>query len=321
MLDIRKIKNGYWWKAQEKYESLIRGENKLKELTIQITDRCNMNCPKCNKTNFTFEDMDTDKVLDIISEAYLLGLEHIHFTGGEATLHSDFPKMIQECRRYDLRIDMSTNGKFTYQKAVEMYKAGLDSINISWDFIDQSPECIDFINDFDWKVFINHMVMPSNYMELVQFLVHIKENYPYIIDIQLMPPRGTADKFTVGQLFTYNQEIASGCYDIAKDRFPMVENKVLDILNDCGTYNGIYHQPITWKCHRSKSELRVGTKGYSTCTYLYRDGLILCDLEKSVKAAWEICKEFGKNSPPCDMCDKSCSPEVAYFNYFVENKI
>jgi organic radical activating enzyme len=322
MLDIRKIKNGYWWNAQEKYDALINGDNSLQEMTIQITDRCNMNCPKCNKTNWSYQDMETMKVLEIIEEACDLGLQHIHFTGGEATLHQDFPAMIKHCKNHNLRVDMSTNGKFTCKKALEMYEAGLDSINISWDFINQPPECISFIDGFGFNVFLNHMVMPGNYFELPNFLNHIKNNYPFIIDIQLMPPRGTADKFTDKQIKEFLEFEVEYCYEVSKDRFPMVQNKIMDILTDGIPERGIYHQPINWECHRAKKELRVGSKGFTTCTYLYRDGHVACGLDKSVEEAWNICKDFcSKKNPPLETCDYSCSPEVAYFNYFVENKL
>lgn len=322
MLDIRKITNGYWWDAQGKYETLIKGEITLKELTVQVTDRCNMNCPKCNKVNFTFEDMGTYDILRIIEEACALGLKHVHFTGGEPTMHPDFIGIVQYCRDHGLRIDMSTNGKFDDTYTEKLVKAGIDSINVSWDFIDKIPECFTGTFPSEVRWFINHMVMPSNYKELPSFLEHIKQFYPYIVDIQLMPPRGTADKFTEEQrLDYYTKTVVQDSYYISKNRFPMVEKKVFGILLDKKATEGIYHTPITWPCHRSKVELRVGPKGFATCTYLYRDGHITCDLTHSVKEAWELCQSECKGAPPIpSMCDYSCSPEVANFNFFVETR-
>jgi hypothetical protein len=100
----------------------------------------------------------------------------------------------------------------------------------------------------------------------------------------------------------------------------MVAAKLDEILSYPGTDKGVYHQAIKWPCHRSKQELRVGSKGFSTCTYLYRDGYTSCGLNKSVKEAWDICKEECLKAPPSSMCETSCSPEVANFNYFVEEK-
>lgn len=324
MIDIRKIKNGYWWDAQGKYDALIRGDISLRELTIQVTDKCNMNCPKCNKTNFTFQDMDTDTIMRVITEACDLGLKHVHFTGGEPTMHPDFISIVQECKNRNLRIDMSTNGKFDNDYADKLVGAGIDSINVSWDFMDMVPLCFSG-NEVNSKVrwFVNHMVMPSTYLELSEFLSFIKEKYPFIIDIQLMPPRGTAKKFSEEELMSLEYtDLLEKCYNISKNRFSMVESKIFTILSDPGASKGIYHNFIKWPCHRSKVELRIGTKGFATCTYLYRDGHVTCDLNHSVKEAWEMCQEECKGSPPIpSMCDYSCSPEVANFNYFVENRL
>jgi MoaA/NifB/PqqE/SkfB family radical SAM enzyme len=323
MIDIRKITNGYWWDAQGKYDTLIGNKLSLKEITIQVTDRCNLACPKCNKVNFTFKDMDTYDILKIIDEAYDLGLKHVHFTGGEPTMHPDFIGIVKYCRAYGLRIDMSTNGKFNDEYINELALAGIDSVNVSWDFIDKVPDCFKNWKPSEIRWFINHMVMPSNYKELPDFLKHIKEFYSYIIDIQLMPPRGTADKFTKEQIEDYYTDaIVKESFNIAKDRFTMVEKKLSDILIDKEAPKGIYHTKISWPCHRSKVELRVGPKGFATCTYLYRDGHVTCGLDNSVKEAWERCKNECQGKPPVPhMCDYSCSPEVAYFNYFVENRI
>jgi MoaA/NifB/PqqE/SkfB family radical SAM enzyme len=324
VIDIRKITHGYWWNAQKKFEMLVNNEtSKLFELTMQITDRCNLNCPKCNRINFTFEDMKLTDIIRIITEAKALGLKHIHFTGGEATLHPNFIEIIELCKIKDLRVDMSTNGIFSASYEQTLLASGIDSVNVSWDFVDVVPECFTRKQSNKRKIlwFINHMVMPSNFLELPAFLKMIKEQYPYVVDIQLMPPRGTADKFTKDQILQFN-ELIPECMEISKFRYPMVEFKLNEILADPRADEGIYHQEIKWQCHRSKTELRVGTKGFSTCTYLYRDGHVTCDLSKSVAEAWQMCKEECASAPPQPkMCPYSCSPEVVNFNKYVEEAI
>jgi len=326
MIDIRTIKNGYWWDSIGKFDALVNNELSLRELTMQITDRCNMNCIKCNKRNFTFEDMKSEDVVRIINESCDLGLKHIHFTGGEPTLHADFVDFVKLCRSKDLRIDMSTNGMFNYEMGKSLVDAGINSINVSWDYIDKEPECISFIGDFPIKVFLNHMVIPDNYDKLCDFLLHVF-NLKFIEDIQLMPPRGDAQKFTKEQINDFCQavdksHVLSRSIVSGKRRFPMVAYKICDLLTDSEADKGIYHERISWPCHRSKAELRVGCKGFVTCTYLYRDGHITCGLDHSVKDAWEKCMIECESIPPVKhMCDFSCSPEVCYFNYFVENRM
>jgi len=322
MFDIRRIKNGYWWKASEKFDSLISGENKLIEMTIQITDKCNKNCPKCNKINMTNLDIPKDTITRIIDQGCELGLKHIHFTGGEPTMHEDFPYIVEYCKKKDLRIDASSNGKFSKEIGESLAKAGINSMNISWDYIDEPPDCIDFIFDLGFDVFINHMVMPDNYMELLAFLNYIRLKYDKVIDIQLMPPRGDAEKFTTQEIIEFEEKMMGKCYIVSKKRFPMIANKIYELLSCPETEHGIYHHKIKWECHRRKSEIRIGPKGFATCTYLYRDGHVTCSLDKSVKEALELCKKECSAIPPIkEMCDYSCSPEIAYFNFFIDKEI
>jgi hypothetical protein len=267
--------------------------------------------------------MPTEKVLSILEQALALGLKHVHLTGGECTLHEGLPIFVDWCAERNIRIDLSSNGEFEEDKYKEISRAGLDSINISWDFIDQPPKCIGFVSQYSPLVFVNHMVMPSNFCRLPDFLREIRANYPFVVDIQLMPPRGTAKKFTDLEVAYFNKEIAVPAYLEAFDqgkpiRFPMVEAKVLEMLGPLA-YQGVYHPVIKWPCHRMKGELRVGCKGYSACTYLYRDGKILAGPEVSVADAWTTCKKTCEASPPLPgMCDWSCSPEVSCFNLLVE---
>jgi organic radical activating enzyme len=322
MFDIRRIKNGYWWKATEKAEALVNGSNKLTEMTMQITDECNMNCPKCNKINMTNKDIPLDTVLRIIEQGCTLGLKHIHLTGGEASLYKDLPYVVEYCRSKNLRIDISSNGKFSREVGEALAKAGISSMNISWDFIDNPPDCLDFIFDLGFDVFINHMVMPDNYIELLAFLNYVREKYPKVIDIQLMPPRGDAEKFTTEEIIEFEEKMVEPCYMVSNKRFPMVANKIRELLSSPEAEKGIYHNKIQWECHRRKSEIRVGPNGFATCTYLYRDGHVTCGLDKSVREALDLCIKDCCGIPPIrEMCDYSCSPEIAYLNYFIDKEI
>jgi len=320
MIDVCKMKHRYWWAAKDKFDALVENRPYLQEMTIQITDRCNLSCEKCNKRSFENRDMPFDKVIEIINQGKALGLRHIHFTGGEPTLYPEFHEVVRHCVSKGIRVDMSTNGYFNEDVMKKIVDAGINSINVSWDDIWKKPPCIDFVFDYDRDIFLNHMVMPSSYFKLVDFLIYVMQ-YPKIVDVQLMPPRGDAEKFTKSQINAFNVCVSPRVFEISKHRFPMVQRKILYLLDD-GATEGIYHRPIDWTCHRSKMELRVGNKGYSTCTYLYRDGLQMCSLDKSVEEAFEICKrKCAKKGKPTEMCDQSCSPEVAYFNYNVEKAI
>jgi len=319
-IDICKIEHGYWWNSKQKFKALITDKPFLQEITIQITDRCNLTCPKCNKISFEDKDIPIFVIIRILKESLELGLLHVHLTGGEPTLHPDLSEIIRFCRLNRIRVDMSSNGYFSEDTYKSIVSAGINSVNISWDYIEKVPPCFDFIFDYSVDIFVNHMVIPNNYHELPLFLKIVSCRYPKIIDIQLMPPRGSADKFSKMQIKTFKEIYVGSSFEIAKNRFPMVQRKIVYLLGDSAD-KGIYHEKISWPCHRSKMELRVGNKGFSTCTYLYRDGTYFCDIKQSVAHAFDICKKKCFNNNNKFSCSTSCSPEVAYFNYNVEKEI
>ena len=140
------------------------------------------------------------------------------------------------------------------------------------------------------------------------------ENYAEDIVLQIAPKDAI--------IIEFEDKMVEKCYAVSKKRFPMVADKIRETLSCPEAEHGIYHHRIKWECHRRKAEIRVGAKGFTTCTYLYRDGHITCPLDKSVKEAFELCKRKCSGIPPIrEMCDYSCSPEIAYFNYFLDKEI
>ena len=70
-----------------------------------VTSRCNLNCRHCYTLPYRFErDLDTNIVKKIIEEAADVGVEHIHYTGGEPLLRNDIFDILK--RTIELGIDI-----------------------------------------------------------------------------------------------------------------------------------------------------------------------------------------------------------------------
>ncbi len=71
----------------------------LKELKIELTNKCSRNCKHCssNATNSidNLKVLDFDDVSRIIKEAKLMGAETIVFTGGEPLMYDRLPELIK----------------------------------------------------------------------------------------------------------------------------------------------------------------------------------------------------------------------------------
>jgi len=330
-IDIRNVKNSYWWNSKKKQENILiflKGNPaSLTEITIQITDKCNRRCIKCNRISFTDSDMSRDSVIKIIKQSRDMGLEHVHLTGGEPTQHPNIVFIIGFCKKSGLRIDLSSNGFFSKDLAIRMCNAGLDQINISYDSLSDVPPGLHYARYAGLNTFVNHMVLPSNYREMPEFIRRLHNDFPFVIDIQLMPPRGTAKKFSRKEIRDYVKNYARPSKELACEfGYKMLAAK-LDVVLGTNEHEwglaeqGIYHRLIDVPCMRGATEIKVGVKGYSPCTYLYRDGFfisgITTPLDESFKKSIEFC---FKSSPPNRMCQKSCSPELANFNVNVYKK-
>jgi len=92
----------------------------LNRLVINITTRCNFNCPHCLR-----EPLDADKTIKmdmpielfekILKGAKKLNYKMINFTGGEPILHPQFKKLVELTCRYGYYYTIVSNGWF-YQE-------------------------------------------------------------------------------------------------------------------------------------------------------------------------------------------------------------
>ena len=127
----------------------------IKHIRFSITSKCNYNCIYCDQegfipktSNLTVEEIT--KLCKILAE--ILNVTRIKFTGGEPLCRDDIVQIIKNVADLHLYkdISMTTNGFLLYEKAEELFKAGLNRINIS--LASLSPEVYNKVygsNSFD----------------------------------------------------------------------------------------------------------------------------------------------------------------------------
>jgi len=104
---------------------------------VALTYRCNLRCSfcyaGCNCTRGNSAEMSTDevkKVLRVIRED--ADVPSVSFTGGEPTLRTDLPELIEHARSIGLRVNLISNGnRITAEYARTLEAAGLNSAQIS----------------------------------------------------------------------------------------------------------------------------------------------------------------------------------------------
>jgi hypothetical protein len=98
-------------------------------LTIEITDECNISCRACYKRKGSgFRSLsEIDRDLD--AAVKLRPLHTITISGGEPTLHPDLYRIIKMVKARGRHVFLLTNGLLTDEKLLEQLRhAGLDSI-------------------------------------------------------------------------------------------------------------------------------------------------------------------------------------------------
>ncbi len=106
------------------------GTDRLKLASVEITQRCNMQCPYCNQIK-TDRDMPVstfNRLLDFLNAE---GFDAVALGGGEPTLHPDLPELLQLATERGLQTGLTTNCRAT-ALVNELFAANLlDSFGVS----------------------------------------------------------------------------------------------------------------------------------------------------------------------------------------------
>jgi radical SAM protein with 4Fe4S-binding SPASM domain len=109
-------------------------------MDLAITYRCNNDCAHCyNARERNFPELHTENWKHILDQLWGLGVPHIVFTGGEATLRNDLPELIAHAESNGQITGLNTNARRLadpryVQKLVE---AGLDHVQITVESCDE----------------------------------------------------------------------------------------------------------------------------------------------------------------------------------------
>lgn len=123
-------------------------------LRISVTDKCNLRCrycmPECGVELIPHEELLTlEEIYRVVRIMEGIGIKKIRITGGEPLVRKNIIKLIEDIHALDgiEEIAMTTNGVFFGEKAKDLKRAGLDSVNISLDTMNQ--ESFKKITGFD----------------------------------------------------------------------------------------------------------------------------------------------------------------------------
>src|SRR5512141_2360540 len=103
-------------------------------MDLAVTYRCNNDCAHCyNARERNFPELTTGQWLKIIDQLWALGVPHIVFTGGEATLRNDLPDLIAHAESNGQITGLNTNARRLADQSYvqKLVDAGLDNVQIT----------------------------------------------------------------------------------------------------------------------------------------------------------------------------------------------
>ena len=103
-------------------------------MDLAVTYRCNNDCAHCyNARERNFPELSTEQWFKILDQLWELGVPHIVFTGGEATLRNDLPELIKHAESNGQITGLNTNARrlSDAEYVQQLVDAGLDHVQVT----------------------------------------------------------------------------------------------------------------------------------------------------------------------------------------------
>lgn len=206
-------------------------------LLMMLTSKCVTECKYCYADKKTkYEELDTDRILQIIEESRLLRMTNIDVIGGEVFCRKDWNIILQALVKSDLApYFISTKVPITSTIAQLLYQTGynnviqisLDSLNeeylskiigIRVGYLEKVKKGIDYLQQYGFKIQINSILTKYNssheemlklyeYVNVIQNLVYWEIRVPGAsIYTPLTFSEIKADKATLQEICDYVRE-------------------------------------------------------------------------------------------------------------------
>ncbi len=105
------------------------------KVDLALTYGCNNQCAHCynEPSRYPMPSLPESRWVEVIDKLYEIGVPHLIFTGGEATLHPDLPLLIKYAESLGMVTGLNTNGRrLSYPPYVEqLAAAGLNHVQIT----------------------------------------------------------------------------------------------------------------------------------------------------------------------------------------------
>ena len=276
----------------------------LHRVTLFLSYACNLRCPYCKTIARTPEELEArpekrvtytlaqyGKLLDGLGAT----VEHLHFTGGEASIVPGVVEMVTEAKRRGIaHLSMTTNGTVLASRYVDLVHAGLTELRVSIDARDaalgarmtgssrgwsKSIEAVKTVAaardaGANVRLIVNTVVGNANRAELagiVKFLLSLGPD-----DVKLITDVDARDRLPdFPEYSAVMSELGALIAALPPDRAPLLRRKLQTVF----ARDSIGLEPTAasregpnWRCYIPLTERTVDGVAYYPCSVYLREG-------------------------------------------------
>ncbi len=248
-------------------------------LDLALTYRCNDNCAHCyNARPRHYPELETAAWVSIIDRARQVGIPHLCFTGGEATLRPDLPDLVAHAQAQGLVTGLLTNGRrLSDARFVQaLTDAGLDHVQITLESHDEAIHDRMVGARGAWKETVaglrnslaGGLYVMTNTTLLAENATGLDATLDFLAGLQV-PTVGLNALIYTGR----GQTVGTGLQESALP--PLLE--LARSKTDCAGQRLIWYTPTQY-CHFDPVQMQLGVKGCTAAMYnlcVEPDGAVL----------------------------------------------
>ena len=139
-----------------------------KEIVIEITTKCNLNCKACAIDDSRTLDVNITTVKRIFNESKHLGIKAVRLTGGEPLLNKDLKTMLTCAEENNFYILLNTNATGINNSTLKLLEKTTDNVLISLQGFNQKSDRILTNSDADFNKKIVNIVKIKKAIPIVR---------------------------------------------------------------------------------------------------------------------------------------------------------
>lgn len=156
------------------------------KIDIALSEYCNLKCQMCRRPSYAVF-MDKDWCKEVLTEAAMIGIKTISFSGGEPFVHKGSWEILDHAFKLNLKVQMVTNGTLIKKEHIPILEqldcctVSVDGMRDSHDKIrgkkgswDRTMKTLEMFADSKVMWGTNTVMQKDNYTEILELFRHIQ---------------------------------------------------------------------------------------------------------------------------------------------------